>query len=48
MKASRVQQALKILNASAEEFSVESKTKARKSVASKKPKKVARKPQKAR
>jgi hypothetical protein len=48
MKASRVQQALKILNASAEEFAVEGKAKSRKSTASKKPKKVTRKPQKAR
>jgi hypothetical protein len=47
MKASRVQQALKILNASAEEFIVEGKPKARKSTVGKKPKKVTRKPQQA-
>jgi hypothetical protein len=47
MKASRVQQALKILNASAEEFIVEGKPKARKSAVGKKTKKVTRKSQKA-
>jgi hypothetical protein len=47
MKISRVKQALKILNANAEEFSIEGKAKGRKTVASKKPKKVTRKPQKA-
>jgi hypothetical protein len=47
MKASRVQQALKILNASTEEFIVEGKPKARESAVGKKPKKVTRKPQKA-
>jgi hypothetical protein len=51
MKKSRVQQALNILNASAQEFSIEGlSVKQRKGPkpAPKKPKKVTRKPQKAR
>jgi hypothetical protein len=44
MKTSRVQQALKILNAHAEEFSFEGKPKTRKSAARKKAKKVVKKP----
>jgi hypothetical protein len=46
MKSSRVSEAIKILNASAEEFSVESIPKTRKKAASKKAKKVIRKPRK--
>jgi hypothetical protein len=46
MKSSRVAEAIKILNASAEEVSVELKPKTRKSVAPKKAKKVTRKPRK--
>jgi hypothetical protein len=46
MKASRVQQALKILNAHAEELSFEGKPKTRKSAAPKKPKKATKKPRK--
>jgi hypothetical protein len=46
MKASRVQQALKILNAHAEEFSFEGKPKVRKSAAPKKSKKAVKKPAK--
>jgi hypothetical protein len=46
MKPSRVSEAIKILNASAEEVSVERDSKTRKSVAPKKAKKVTRKPRK--
>jgi len=46
MKASRVQQALKILNASAEEISVERISRVRKSAARKKTKQVVKKPRK--
>ena len=46
MKSSRVAEAIKILNASAEEFSVELKPKTRKTEAPKKAKKVIRKPRK--
>jgi hypothetical protein len=46
MKASRIQQALKILNASAEEISVAGIPKVRKSAARKQAKKVVKKPRK--
>jgi hypothetical protein len=46
MKPSRVAEVIKILNASLEEFSVETKPKSRKSVAPKKAKKVVKKPRK--
>jgi len=46
MKASRIQQALKILNASSEEISVAGISKVRKSAAPKKTKKAVKKPAK--
>jgi hypothetical protein len=46
MKASRVQQALRILNASAEDFSIEGKAKTKKSATPKKTKKAVKKPAK--
>jgi hypothetical protein len=46
MKPSRVSEAIKILNASAEEFSVERQPETRKSAASKKAKKDTRNPRK--
>jgi hypothetical protein len=46
MKASRIQQALKILNASAEEIIVAGMSKPRKSAARKKTKKAVKKPAK--
>jgi hypothetical protein len=44
MKTSRVQEVLKILNAHAEEFILEEKSKSRKYAAPKKAKKVVKKP----
>jgi hypothetical protein len=44
VKPSRVQQAIKILNSSAEEFYIDKKPRARKTTAKKKAKKVVKKP----
>jgi len=44
MKITRVQEAIKILNSSAEEFYIDKKPRARKTTARKKAKKVVKKP----
>jgi len=44
MKLTRVQEAIKILNSSAEEFYIDKKPRARKTTAKKKVKKVVKKP----
>jgi hypothetical protein len=44
MKITRVQEAIKILNSSAEEFYIDKKPRARKTTAKKKAKKVVKKP----